>query len=58
MRADTIKEYNKELHEYFNALEEANSDALENLGVKGDFEGFVLELAMMGLVKLKREAQK
>jgi hypothetical protein len=53
LRYSTIHEYNKELREYFETLEETNPEVLEGLGVKEDFDGFIRELAMIGMRKLK-----
>lgn len=58
MRTSTRREYNKELQDYFNALEIRNPDIIEGLAVKDDFEGFVMEMAMLGLQTLKKQEAK
>jgi len=58
MKYSIIHEYNKELRTYFDALEETNPDVLEGLAVRNDFDGFVLELAMLGLTTLKKQTSE
>jgi len=54
MRTSTVKEYKKELQDFFNALEEVNPDVLEGLGVTGDLDGFIMELTMIGMRTLQK----
>ena len=54
MRTETIIEYHKELEAYFEWLENTNSEILEGLAVKDDYDGFVMELAMLGMRTLQK----